>query len=178
MAKTSRSPRFRAMEAEIRKLGQALLPRRFDPSGSYSPKEITRAAAYRVLAHAEIEAYLEDRSVDVVRQSVINFKKAGTVNKVLLALLAFSGQKYDLPPDTLAPPPGTSTPDWLKRLDLVEKIDAAHSSFYHVIQTNHGVKETNILKLLIPVGVDHSKLDPLWLATIDSFGETRGTYAR
>jgi len=42
---------------------------------------------------------------------------------------------------------------------------------------NHGIKERNVLKLLLPVGIREHEIETAWLATIDSFGSDRGTTA-
>jgi hypothetical protein len=42
---------------------------------------------------------------------------------------------------------------------------------------NHGVREMNLLKLLLPLGVEAHELDLTWLASIDSWGSGRGDYA-
>ena len=46
-----------------------------------------------------------------------------------------------------------------------------------VIKENHGVKEANLLALLLPIGISTDDLDPIFLATMNSFGEQRGRFA-
>ncbi|MEZ4870096.1 MAG: hypothetical protein R3C14_52695 [Caldilineaceae bacterium] len=45
------------------------------------------------------------------------------------------------------------------------------------MENNHGIKEANILQLLLPVGVEADEIDDVWLAAINSFGEERGRAA-
>ena len=47
----------------------------------------------------------------------------------------------------------------------------------HVTRENHGIKEKNILGLLLPVGVLETDLDPVWMGTMSSFGASRGVVA-
>ncbi|WP_294283646.1 hypothetical protein [uncultured Chryseobacterium sp.] len=39
------------------------------------------------------------------------------------------------------------------------------------------MKESNILKVLLPLGIELSQIDTTWLNTMDSFGVTRGLFA-
>ena len=42
---------------------------------------------------------------------------------------------------------------------------------------NHGIREKNLLRLLLPIGADFSAFDPILISELDSFGERRGTVA-
>ena len=80
------------------------------------------------------------------------------------------------PPDTLSPTKATKkVRDEQIKIDT--KIDLAIKSFQRVIRQNHGIKEANILALLLPIGIDTDDLDPAWLATMNTFGEERGLVA-
>src|SRR5436309_29081 len=101
MTRSSRSSRYKLLEKGLASLRREFLPRIFDPTGSYPSRIITRTVAYRVLAHAEIEEYLEDRVWNLAIDSVKALELTGSVSRVIACLLAFSGRKLDLPPDTL-----------------------------------------------------------------------------
>jgi hypothetical protein len=51
------------------------------------------------------------------------------------------------------------------------------SYFRLVREDNHGIRERNLLSLLLPIGIDHNSLDPTFLANMDSFGKLRGAAA-
>jgi len=62
--------------------------------------------------------------------------------------------------------------------DMRERITAAKDEFMRWVRVeNHGIKERNVLKLLLPVGIREHEIETAWLATIDSFGSDRGTTA-
>jgi hypothetical protein len=46
-----------------------------------------------------------------------------------------------------------------------------------IIERNHGVKDVNILRMLLPIGIQESQLSQTWLATMNSFGVERGHVA-
>ena len=177
MATTARSIRFRALEEGIDVLRAHLLPKVLNDTGTYPIEVHVRAAGFRVLVHAEFESFFEDRAWEVALASVQHLKKKSNASRVVLALLAFSGQKMEIAPDRLIPPAGTSEEVWNEKLSLGSKVAAALNAFKGAININHGVRERNILGLLLPVGIEPDAIDVAWLATVDSFGEARGTVA-
>jgi hypothetical protein len=63
-------------------------------------------------------------------------------------------------------------------ISLDERLDRVrHHHVGNVVRENHGLREQNILRLLMPVGVGSSELDPVWLADATSFSEDRGQAA-
>src|SRR4051794_17081320 len=95
-----RSARYRALEAELRVLRAHLLPNPFSPTGLYPDPVYTRTIAYRVLAHAEFESYLEDRVQDLFLTAVASWQNYNKVSKVITCMLAFSGMQMDGPPNS------------------------------------------------------------------------------
>lgn len=156
-----------------------LLPEPFDPTGLYSEQDkiSTMGLAYRVLAHAEIESYFEDRALEVVREARSAWDR-GQVSRVALCLMAFSGREMGAPPTTLQPPSSNKQKTWPALIDVGEKFVPLTTSFYHFVRNeNHGIKERNLLSLLLPIGVEHNRLDPIFLADMESFGALRGIAA-
>lgn len=170
-----KSVRFRTLTRELNRLKKQFIPK-INPTGSYSNRQLALTLAYRVLVHAEIEAYLEDRVWEVVLNAKKNWDSQGKTCRTLICLLAFSGQMMEVPPDTLSPTKGTKKV-LEGKIKINKKIDSAIESFKRVIDHNHGIKEANILALLVPVGIDSGDLAPDWLATMNTFGEERGIVA-
>ncbi|MFO5439169.1 MAG: hypothetical protein ACLBM4_10985, partial [Dolichospermum sp.] len=141
------SDKFITLKTQLDRLKDEFLPE-ISPTGSYSESQLSRTAAYRVLAHAEIESYLEERAWKIV----IDAKKAwetGKTTRTLICLLGFSDLTMDKPPDTLKKPNNVKQDNHDKRLEITEKINSAIKSFKKVIDNNHGLKEKNILALLL-----------------------------
>lgn len=173
----SPSPRFNTLVGELNALRQHLLPKEFEPTGDYPPEVLTRALAYRVLVHAEIESYFEERVLDVSRENIRRFLEVGEVRRALVSLMAFSGMTHETPPDSLAPEQPNQAKQWPHKIELAERLLMAMNAFDAVVRRNHGVKESNLLKLLLPVGVAVGELDPVFLANMNTFGENRGAAA-
>jgi hypothetical protein len=169
------SDKFITLKTQLDRLKDEFIPE-ISSTGSYSESQLSRTAAYRVLAHAEIEFYLEERAWEVVQNAKTLWDKSGKNTRTLICLLGFSGLTMDKPPDTLTPQKGSKTVKE-EKIKISKKIDLAVESFKRVISQNHGVKEDNILSLLLPIGIDSDDLDPAWLATMNTFGEKRGLVA-
>lgn len=169
------SRRFRDLERELRRLKKQFIPK-ISPTGTYSDRQLSLTIAYRVLAHAEIEAYLEERAWDVALHAKKNWDNKGSASRTLISLVAFSGQTMELPPNTLTPVKASKQVP-ANKIKIDEKIKSALTAFQQVIQQNHGLKESNILSLLLPIGVNSDDLDSVFLANMDTFGKDRGVVA-
>jgi hypothetical protein len=94
-----------------------------------------------VLAHAEIESYLEDRVVEIAKQAWAAWQKDERVSRVSISLLGFSGKEMHLPPDSLAAPANKQNKNWIDLLELTDRLGNCVSEFvYRVSKENHGVK--------------------------------------
>ncbi|PPK75255.1 hypothetical protein B0F87_106102 [Methylobacter tundripaludum] len=174
------SDRFTQLQTQLNVLRGHLLPTPFDPTGTYDDQEkvATAALAYRVLSHAEIESYFEDRVMQAVDHARVAWENTMQVSRIILCLLAFSGKEMRSPPDTLEAPNENKKKTWPEQVDIAKRLSPLIANFsYYVRKENHGIKEKNLLSLLLPIGVNHSRLDPTFLADMDSFGALRGATA-
>jgi hypothetical protein len=136
-----------------------MLPKTFSPTGTYSDLQLDRARGYRLLVHAEIEAFLEERASEVVTKAFDSWRRDFKPRHTLICLLACL-RPSDKPFTTVA--------------DLV---GFSFGRFNQVVRDNNGIKEENLLKFLPPAGIDWSAVDATWLSTLNSFGVARGEVA-
>ena len=171
------SIRYKELKHEILQLRRNLLPKKFRSSSQYEQEDITKTLAYRVLVHAEIEEYLEDRSRDIALAAVKAWKDRNQASKTLLALIAFSGCIMEKPPNSMSPEQPSQVGQWDEKIKLSKKIDLAMNAFNYVLNNNNGIKEENIVRLLLPIGVDCGELDTVLVADLNSYGIRRGLVA-
>lgn len=171
---TSKSQRFITLEQELENLKKNFLPDEFDSEGNYSEKQIALATAYRVLAHAEIEAYLEDRVLEIAKNA-LTFWKDKKTTVTLVFLFAFSGLTLDKPPDSLTPNKASQTLE--EKLKFDQKLGKVFNSFHTSVMDNHGIREKNLLSLLLPIGINSDDIDKIWLQEMNDFGKKRGEFA-
>ena len=163
------SQEFRTLRARIRQLRSHFLPRPFDPTGSYSARQFDRARAFRLLAHAEIESYLELVSFETANKAYNAWRVRGMITQPLIAMVAYTESTLGKIPETKATK-GQS--------DLETRIEKSRNSLTGYSKSrNNGIRESNILKLLLPVGIREADIDSTWLSIIDSFGKERGDTA-
>ena len=174
------SQRFQQLSRRIAELRIHLLPAEFSEVGIYEDADqvTVRALSYRVLAHAEIEAYFEDRVVEIAKKTIKSWNQCRHLSLPLLYLVAFSGREMQRPPESLTSPKDNKAKEWSNFLDPSKRLRECATIYIQAVQMkNHGIKERNLLSLLLPVGVDSSDLDPVFIADLDSFGTRRGEAA-
>jgi hypothetical protein len=159
----------------IRRLSRLVPPR--DPgSGMYADDEAAnvQAVCIRLLAHAEIEHFIEDGVslvLDSAEQGWSSVPSIVSSSLVSLVVFPVAERREWLMPNTVGKY-GTSThPDTRGRVQI------AIRDYKNAIRQNHGIKERNVLELLVPIGVDPRRLDQTLLNELNSYGEERGALA-
>jgi hypothetical protein len=145
------------IEARIRILVQEV----FDPNdlqaAGLTPPLKARSAAFILLAHAEIEFAIEA----ACKQVSVLLRRA-SIPAISLLAWGFLHVKNR----TASPKVSTkSTP----LSDLATAYDA-------VLESNHGIKDTHLANLLVPIGVDMGSLTTE-VQVLKGFGERRGDLA-
>lgn len=158
-------------------LRRHLLPAKFSPTGDYKERVYTGVVAFRVLCHAEIEEYLENRVLEIAA-SAHSSSKNGDIALCAACFLSFSERNFGLPPETFQAPHEGQRKDWPERVDIKARVGRSITAFTKYVRTeNHGIREKNLLRLLLPVGANFLTFDPLLISELDSFGQQRGAYA-
>lgn len=167
------SARFAQLSKRLTELRRHLLPARFDPTGTYSARVHERARAYRLLAHAEFESFIEDRVIEILNLRLADWRNNRKVTRCLISLIAYhEGILSGNEPTSILRPPQKPSPS------VMDRVTSASNSFqYYVRVKNHGVKEENLMRMLMQLGMEVTDFDTAWLSTIDSWATTRGTYA-
>jgi hypothetical protein len=150
------STAFKTMKANIGALQRILPP----PSmtGTYSKVELINIRAFRVLSHAEVEYFIEKRCEEVI-----------------LAFRACSNPR-------MRPKIQISLQTFFSNIQM-NKYNHGFSDgelcgmYNQKIERNHGIKETNIFKLMAPLGITVSQIDPITISLLDSYGSFRGAFA-
>lgn len=164
------SSRFEELEKRIGELRQYFLPQPFDPTGLYDEIVYEHTRAFRVLAHAEFESFIEDRVVEVVDEAVSDWKASEEISIILLAALAYRESAPPIPGSL-----GEATSKRDKYPTLEARIDAARSDLHRYARNqNHGIKEKNLLRMLLPIGFQEAEIDSGWLSATEAWATARG----
>ncbi|WP_406837440.1 HEPN domain-containing protein [Streptomyces sp. AHU1] len=167
------SSRFDELERRIRELRQNFLPQEFDPTGDYEDLVYEQTRAFRVLAHAEFESFIEDRVIEVIDQAVSGWKASGSIAISLLAVVAYRESAPSIP-ESLSE--AAAKP--VKYPALEARIEAARADMHrYARKQNHGIKEKNLLRLLLPIGLQESDIESGWLSATETWATARGDAA-
>lgn len=167
------SNRYRALRKSTDQLRAALLPRAFDPTGTYgnSTQVHLRTASFRVLAHAEIESFIEERASELFGLAWDLWHRHREPSLALTCLISFSGVPTSPPPETVG------QADSKFYVDVAVPLQKVNDAWRRSLRSNNGIKEKNVLALFLPVGIAHDALDQTLLNDLSSFGQLRGDIA-
>jgi HEPN superfamily RiboL-PSP-like protein len=172
------SKRFKELKAEIRRLHLYFLPQKWNPTGTYSQRKLDRARAFRILAHTEIEYFIENAILDVVEREYSDWNSSKKPNYTMICLLAATKLGWqDIETERLALEQ-LDTPKIKKDdVSIHQFIERVVEQFKDIIKENNGIKSRDLKRLLMPLGIALSDLDPIWLNDMDSYGGQRGFVA-
>lgn len=171
-----RSARFRELQSRLRELRKNMLPAKFSPTGDYSSGQLDRARGYRLLVHAEIEAFLEDITFAAAKKGFTEWLRTNKVSDCLFCLMASYHSGFIL--EGIDEEPPISPEQRVKLKDSIKDlVQNAFKQYKQIHTTNHGIKEENLLRLVLPVGVRKEDLDAFWITNLNEFGKRRGDIA-
>lgn len=109
------------------------------------------------LIHAEFETYFEEvgnHVVDFFQNSTMTTNQSDTIK---VSILCYGNKSFEGSLDSYS-----------------DRINSNILQLKSIISSNNGIKEKDILKIILPLSFPVSTLDQTWLNTINSFGSMRG----
>nr|WP_189813568.1 hypothetical protein [Streptomyces olivaceoviridis] len=111
--------------------------------------------------------------IEVVDQAVSIWKAAGSVSTSLLAVVAYRESAPAIP-ESLSEAAAKPA----KFPSLEARVDAARTDLHRYARNqNHGIKEKNLLRLLLPLGIQEVEIDSAWLSATETWATARGDAA-
>lgn len=153
-----------------------MLPASFSPVGDYTQRQQDRARGYRLLAHAEIESFVEDITFSAAVASVSAWSAQKKVSNCLFCLIAHYHDGFSAP-DQLSVKPFPQERRPKVKSDIKEVVDVVMKQYREIHSNNHGVREENLLRLILPIGVKKADIDHFWMTNLSEFGRRRGEVA-
>lgn len=148
------------------------------PKENYSEQEQDLARGYRLLVHAEIEAYLEDISKETITNAIRLWKNSRSPSKQLISFISCYHSSWSAADNLANEEIIQIAKSRINAKESVDKvIDLAQKQFTTKLKNNHGIKEENLHLLIVPTGIDISELDATWVTNLDNFGGLRGAIA-
>lgn len=167
------SAEFTELKRAISHLREQFIPDQSNPTGLYDQRQELDTYAFVVLAHAEVEAYLEDRVKRTAISAKRHFDVSQCISHTLGAMLAYTGSDEDISRS----PKAKQLPDWLDSIQLVNRVEKATNRVISIVGENHGIRESNFCRLIAVIGISPSNIDPKLIRDLDQLGAVRGTIA-
>jgi hypothetical protein len=144
----------------------------------FTPRISVRALSYRILSHGEFESYFEARALEILMAADAAWKERQHISRTTLCVLAFSGATLAKLPDTLKPPANKKDANWDALIRPDKRISTAISEFtYYLRRQNNGIKEENVIGMLLRIGLSPDDLDEGLIAELNDLGVKRGEVA-
>ncbi len=135
-------------------------------TGNYTKKESDMIRGYLLLCHAEIESFFEEVAKSKVQDALNLWRTTRSKSHCLLAVMSFCTEEINW--------------DRVKVEDKEKfdfRVNKVVQHYINKLNSNHGIKSKNIKNILLPIGIEESQLDPVWMSIMDNFGGRRGIIA-
>ena len=170
--KPKQSTQFRFLNRNLNRIKKIFISMKVRSDGTYTEREQAMASAYGLLAHAEIEYYFETVAEEVVLNAYKKWESDKKPSHVLMSLAIFMDIKEEIP-EIISK--GTIDKD---KEGLIEKrLEVYVKKYMGILGKNNGIKEINLLKMLLPLGIHLNEIDTTFLSSMNSFGHDRGEIA-
>lgn len=163
----SRSDAFSALVDSINALETEYIA-----SPSAAPPSITeqeRARAFLVFAHAEIEHYIE-RACRKAAEDLFAAIKRGRVTRATLSFVTFNSAQPLNGGDTLGSKKKAAR-------QLATTLGQSVDTYLKLVESNEGIREKHLAKLLVPLGLNSNDVASTWLLDMDALATKRGQIA-
>lgn len=167
-----KSQRYRDLVESLCELRNCFLPEEFDPLGNYDDEALLKTSAYIVLAHAEIESFIEDRVEEAALAALKSWKEHRTATSVLIGLVGRYAKNDESNKIKI-----NENDNRNRSIGISWLIDHSITAFHSEINENHGIRESNLNKMLIPIGIRLDSFDQAWIINMENFGKGRGEIA-
>jgi hypothetical protein len=130
--------------------------------------ELDRIAAFKLLMHAEIETFIEDRILRAINENSNQWVVTKVVSRPQLNLL-LRWSEHSTEEDRFR--------DAHDRVRLDELVVRCEKRARDEVRRNNSIKKDAFLRMCCSAGLTVQDLDSTLLAELDSFGKTRGDVA-
>jgi hypothetical protein len=165
MAAAATCPLFLGLETRVNELKEKFIRDQIEAEAA-DPSffaDLDRLAAFRLLVHAEIEEFLENKATEGLNTLESSFKQGSQAIRANLGLLVVGAMlgkvaKFD-------------APQW--DMYLTEVVAAARLT----VQENNGIKERSFLQLAVFSGKMPDETDVALSSALTAYGKSRGDVA-
>lgn len=174
------SAEFQQLLVRLAQLKARFLSVAPDASGQYSDEAKDFARGYRVLSHAEIEAFIRGRVDETVRLSLQMWREKRVAHRVVVSMLACWNKNWSDAASSEVPFPNKDKKDEKTRpITVDDLVNRAFKAFQNNIEKVYGLRPPDLNEFVMPLGI-HVTADEFgatWLVEMENFGIQRGRVA-
>ncbi len=157
---------YRDLQKRVEELRAHFIAFTVPPDRSPEPKEIDCIAAFRLLAHAEIEWYIEERTRSSILVAGEIWRNSKVITRSLLNLLQiFPPIAWDI------------KQQGLDVTDIDSTLEMCQRKAMDAIANNHGIREASFRILASFCGCLSGDIDQTLVNTMNTYGHLRGELA-
>ncbi len=156
------SQHFKFLIAETIRLRDAYLNFSNDGAVSALDENQEKIRIFQILFHAELECYFEELALSSVLELETQLSTAGWNNPFIRSLLLYSPAEYTGNTAQIMP---------------MDRIVHLISQLKMKIGSNNGIKEKNIIQIMLPAGIPSSLIPSTLIPNLESLGSARGHLA-
>lgn len=154
------SQQYKELKKAITKLNR-ILPKA-KVAGDYTFLEQVKVKSYRLLCHAEVEYFIEEVCRNSIEKVFLDWRQSKKNEKAYVlvhffAILGWNNEKT------------------ISR-DTTSRLGALVNDYKTALTKNHGIKESNLNSMLMPLGIDLDQYTTL-VNDLNTFGSDRGSIA-
>ncbi|WP_448309550.1 hypothetical protein [Pantoea sp. PGP6] len=164
------SPKFNEMTKRVKKLKGKYMARQIKKelanplTYQHDPLHM---AAYRLLVHAELEEYIEDKALETLSAIKLDVASNGFATTHLRNILAIAKQ--------VEVPLAINEP--YDEVDFKKVVSSIISEAEKAVSKNNGIKRDSFLKLALFAGHELASIDTLLISSMNTYGKNRGSVA-
>lgn len=173
------SAQFIQLKERLATLKVRFLSARLDAAGQYSDEAKDFARSYRVLSHAEIEAFIRFRIDEILKNVLELWRTKKIAHAVTVSVLACWNKGWSNESTDLAPVPNKEKKKDSIPATVDSLVNRAVKEYQHNIEGINGIKASDLIQFVMPLGIDigANEFSPAWRAEMDNFGIQRGRVA-
>lgn len=167
------TPEYLRLVKQIKSYREIFLPT--DLSINPDDRDVVMLRAFVLHCFAEIQSYMEDVCKAIAIKSMRSWLDDGLTSKTTVAMLRYTDCALRQAPKLLHPSKDDKNGNLL--LDLSKVVQKHYSNYFAIIEENNGVREGDLIRILLPIGIQSNDISENLKVDLTNLTKRRGGYA-
>lgn len=163
------SPEFQHLSDRLFALKKRFIDFDIPPDRDPTHEELDSIACFKLLLHAEVENYIEERIRSAIFRANEAWSQGGKISRCFFTLLLRWSQEISTATEKCRDTP--------RMPDITSILEKLSKKAIEIIDSNNSIKQAKFTQLAALAGMMADDHSPALLAALESFGKTRGDVA-